>query len=52
MAKQACHDHVVVAAHHPCNVLGELALADLDVVGAEVDGMAAQLEKALQWCGD
>lgn len=48
MAKQTRHDHVVVPAYYTRNVLGQLTLANLNVVGAEIDCMATQLEKALR----
>ena len=40
--------HVRAPAEDACDVLGGLALADLDGVGAQVDGMPSQLEEALQ----
>lgn len=38
-------------AEHAGDVLGQLALAQLDVVGAQVQGVAAQLEEALESFG-
>ena len=45
--EEARHDDVVVAGDDAGDVLGGLALSELDGVRAEVDGVAAELVKAL-----
>ena len=42
--------HVPAPAQDAGNVLGGLALANLDGVGAQIDGVPTQLEEALSFC--
>ncbi len=44
--EQPGHDNVIVAAHHLGDVLDRLALADADIVGSQVQGVAAQAVEA------
>ena len=46
VGEQAGHDHVVVARHHPGDVLDSLTFADRDVIRSQVNGVTAHAKEA------
>ena len=48
MRKEAGHDDVVVPRDHPGDIFCDLALAELDGVRSQVDGVASELVEALR----